>query len=81
MVFQINTAAAGILYQSAIDMSEVKEDSTVIDICCGTGTIGLCFAKVHASYVQVYSYDCSIELGCSFSFSMSWFFLFILLYN
>ncbi|XP_026761767.1 tRNA (uracil-5-)-methyltransferase homolog A [Galleria mellonella] len=43
--FQVNTAAAEILYQSAIDMSEIKEKSTVIDICCGTGTIGLCFAK------------------------------------
>lgn len=43
--FQINTAGAEILYQKAIEMSEVKEDSTVIDICCGTGTIGLCFAK------------------------------------
>ncbi|XP_073955860.1 tRNA (uracil-5-)-methyltransferase homolog A [Choristoneura fumiferana] len=43
--FQINTAGADILYQRAIDMSQVKEDSTVVDICCGTGTIGLCFAK------------------------------------
>ncbi|XP_026739133.1 tRNA (uracil-5-)-methyltransferase homolog A [Trichoplusia ni] len=43
--FQVNTAGADVLYQSAIDMSRVKEDSTVVDICCGTGTIGLCFAK------------------------------------
>ncbi|KAJ0176492.1 hypothetical protein K1T71_007671 [Dendrolimus kikuchii] len=43
--FQINTAGAEILYQSAIDMSQVNKDSTVVDICCGTGTIGLCFAK------------------------------------
>ncbi|CAG4971306.1 unnamed protein product [Colias eurytheme] len=43
--FQINTAGAEILYQSAIDMSQVNEKSTVIDVCCGTGTIGLCFAK------------------------------------
>lgn len=42
----MNTAGAEILYQSAIDLSEVKADSTVVDICCGTGTIGLCFAKV-----------------------------------
>ncbi|KAM3965287.1 tRNA (uracil-5-)-methyltransferase homolog A [Aphomia sociella] len=48
--FQVNTAGAEILYQSAIDMSQIKEDSTVIDICCGTGTIGLCFAK-HCSKV------------------------------
>lgn len=43
--FQINTAGAEILYQNAIDMSQVNKDSTVVDICCGTGTIGLCFAK------------------------------------
>ncbi|VVC97507.1 unnamed protein product [Leptidea sinapis] len=43
--FQINTAAAGILYQSAIELSHVTEDSTLVDVCCGTGTIGLCFAK------------------------------------
>ncbi|XP_075978100.1 tRNA (uracil-5-)-methyltransferase homolog A [Anticarsia gemmatalis] len=43
--FQINTAGAEVLYRSAIDMSQVKPDSTVVDICCGTGTIGLCFAQ------------------------------------
>ncbi|XP_060803506.1 tRNA (uracil-5-)-methyltransferase homolog A [Amyelois transitella] len=43
--FQVNTKAANILYQQAIDLSEVKSDETVVDICCGTGTIGLCFAK------------------------------------
>ncbi|CAH0751597.1 unnamed protein product [Diatraea saccharalis] len=48
--FQVNTAGANILYQSAIDMSRVSQESTVVDICCGTGTIGLCFAK-HCSKV------------------------------
>ncbi|XP_013165172.1 PREDICTED: tRNA (uracil-5-)-methyltransferase homolog A [Papilio xuthus] len=43
--FQVNTAGAEILYQNAIDLSQTTSDSTVIDICCGTGTIGLCFAK------------------------------------
>ncbi|CAK1551236.1 unnamed protein product [Leptosia nina] len=43
--FQINTAGADILYQSAIDLSRVDEKTTLIDVCCGTGTIGLCFAK------------------------------------
>ncbi|XP_072949423.1 tRNA (uracil-5-)-methyltransferase homolog A [Epargyreus clarus] len=48
--FQVNTEGSNILYQSAIDLSQVKPDSTVLDICCGTGTIGLCFAK-HCSKV------------------------------
>ncbi|XP_068633219.1 tRNA (uracil-5-)-methyltransferase homolog A [Battus philenor] len=43
--FQVNTAGAEILYQNAIDLSQATNESTVIDICCGTGTIGLCFAK------------------------------------
>uniref|UniRef100_A0A1Y1LUL4 tRNA (uracil(54)-C(5))-methyltransferase n=3 Tax=Photinus pyralis TaxID=7054 RepID=A0A1Y1LUL4_PHOPY len=43
--FQINTSAAEILYKSAIELAEPNENTTVVDICCGTGTIGLCFAK------------------------------------
>ncbi|XP_041979260.1 tRNA (uracil-5-)-methyltransferase homolog A isoform X2 [Aricia agestis] len=43
--FQINTACAELLYSSAIELSRATADSTVLDICCGTGTIGLCFAK------------------------------------
>ncbi|KAI4456679.1 trna (uracil-5-)-methyltransferase [Holotrichia oblita] len=43
--FQINTDAAEILYKSAIELACASESSTVVDICCGTGTIGLCFAK------------------------------------
>lgn len=43
--FQANSSAAEKLYQLAIDLADVKKDSTVLDICCGTGTIGLCFAK------------------------------------
>lgn len=43
--FQANSFAAEKLYQLAIDLADVKENSTVLDICCGTGTIGLCFAK------------------------------------
>lgn len=44
--FQINTAGAEILYKSAIELSEPDMNSTVLDVCCGTGTIGLCFANV-----------------------------------
>lgn len=43
--FQINTKAAEVLYNSAIELAAPTLDSTVVDICCGTGTIGLCFAK------------------------------------
>ncbi|CAG9773523.1 unnamed protein product [Ceutorhynchus assimilis] len=43
--FQINTKAAEVLYQSAIDLAEPTQHSSMLDVCCGTGTIGLCFAK------------------------------------
>ncbi|KAK9887879.1 hypothetical protein WA026_000184 [Henosepilachna vigintioctopunctata] len=43
--FQINSRAVEILYQTAIDLAQPKENNTVLDVCCGTGTIGLCFAK------------------------------------
>lgn len=43
--FQINTAGANVLYQKAIDLAAPKAHSTVLDICCGTGTIALAFAK------------------------------------
>jgi tRNA (uracil-5-)-methyltransferase len=48
--FQANSAAAENLYQLAIDLADVKKDTTILDICCGTGTIGLCFAK-HCKHV------------------------------
>ncbi|KAL3272385.1 hypothetical protein HHI36_013862 [Cryptolaemus montrouzieri] len=43
--FQINTEAVEILYQTAVKLAEPSSNTTVLDICCGTGTIGLCFAK------------------------------------
>lgn len=44
--FQTNTKAAEILYDMAIKMGKVDSNTSLLDICCGTGTIGLCFAKV-----------------------------------
>lgn len=43
--FQINTEGAEILYKSAIELASPTMESTVVDICCGTGTIGICFSK------------------------------------
>lgn len=44
--FQVNTLGAELLYSSAIELAAPDHNSTVVDICCGTGTIGLCFAQV-----------------------------------
>ncbi|XP_012255904.2 tRNA (uracil-5-)-methyltransferase homolog A [Athalia rosae] len=43
--FQVNTLGAEVLYKAAIDLAQPTMDTTVLDICCGTGTIGISFAK------------------------------------
>ncbi|TDG42033.1 hypothetical protein AWZ03_011541 [Drosophila navojoa] len=43
--FQINTAGADVLYQQAIDLAAPSQETIMLDICCGTGTIALAFAK------------------------------------
>ncbi|WAR03771.1 TRM2A-like protein [Mya arenaria] len=41
----INTAGAEVLYQTVSDWCEARSNTTVLDVCCGTGTIGLTLAK------------------------------------
>lgn len=43
--FQINTQAAEILYQCVGDLADLTDKSTLVDVCCGTGTIALCLAN------------------------------------
>ncbi|XP_051153093.1 tRNA (uracil-5-)-methyltransferase homolog A [Leptopilina boulardi] len=43
--FQVNTSGAEVLYQAAIDLVQPTEDTALLDVCCGTGTIGLAFSK------------------------------------
>ncbi|XP_060605799.1 tRNA (uracil-5-)-methyltransferase homolog A-like [Ruditapes philippinarum] len=43
--FQVNTAAAEVLYTTVSDWCNASHDTTVLDVCCGTGTIGLTVAK------------------------------------
>ena len=40
----MNTLAAETLYQLAGDIASLDEKTTLVDVCCGTGTIGLCLA-------------------------------------
>lgn len=44
--FQVNTLGAEVLYKAVIDLAEPTMDTALLDVCCGTGTIGLCFSKV-----------------------------------
>uniref|UniRef100_A0ABM5F1P9 tRNA (uracil(54)-C(5))-methyltransferase n=1 Tax=Pogona vitticeps TaxID=103695 RepID=A0ABM5F1P9_9SAUR len=43
--FQVNTLAAEVLYSVIQDWAQVDQDTTVLDVCCGTGTIGISLAK------------------------------------
>jgi len=44
--FQVNTPGAELLYSRVKDWCDKdQEDSCVLDVCCGTGTIGLFIAK------------------------------------
>ncbi|KAK2099645.1 tRNA methyltransferase 2 [Saguinus oedipus] len=43
--FQVNTPAAEVLYTVIQDWAQLDADSTVLDVCCGTGTIGLALAR------------------------------------
>lgn len=42
----MNTAAAEVLYTLIQDWAQLDTGSTVLDVCCGTGTIGLALARV-----------------------------------
>ncbi|XP_035021590.1 tRNA (uracil-5-)-methyltransferase homolog A [Hippoglossus stenolepis] len=43
--FQVNTGAAEVLYSTVGEWAQLDQDSTVLDVCCGTGTIGISLAK------------------------------------
>lgn len=45
-ILQVNTLAAEVLYTVIRDWAQLDTESTVLDICCGTGTIGLALAPV-----------------------------------
>ncbi|XP_016059864.1 PREDICTED: tRNA (uracil-5-)-methyltransferase homolog A isoform X3 [Miniopterus natalensis] len=43
--FQVNTPAAEVLYTVIQEWAQLDAGSTVLDVCCGTGTIGLALAR------------------------------------
>lgn len=46
LFWQINTAAAEVLYEKIGSMAKLDDQSILLDICCGTGTIGISLADV-----------------------------------
>ncbi|XP_022185455.2 tRNA (uracil-5-)-methyltransferase homolog A isoform X1 [Nilaparvata lugens] len=43
--FQINTKTAELLYDNVGNLADLNGETTLLDICCGTGTIGLSLAS------------------------------------
>ena len=51
--FQVNSACATQLYTLAGDWAELDDETTLFDVCCGTGTIGITLAKRVAKVVGI----------------------------
>ena len=51
--FQVNPIQTQKLYQKALDLADINENDSVIDIYCGIGTISLFFAKKAKSVLGV----------------------------
>ena len=43
--FQVNTGAAEILYQTIKDTANLDKNTYLLDVCCGTGTIGIILSQ------------------------------------
>lgn len=45
--FQVNTPATELLYAKCAEWCDINENkkTTLLDLCCGTGTIGITMAK------------------------------------
>lgn len=51
--FQPNTRQAEQLYSRALQLAEIPKDGLVYDLYCGTGTLGICAAKIAKRVVGI----------------------------
>lgn len=51
--FQVNTPMAEHMYNLIGDLAEITPEKSVLDVCCGTGTIGLSMARRAHSVVGI----------------------------
>ncbi len=58
--FQVNPRQTERLYQKALDLAEIDNTKTVLDIYCGIGTISLCAAKSAKKVIGVEIVDAAI---------------------
>lgn len=57
--FQSNTWGAEELYKAVVELAGVDADTTVLDLCCGSGGMGMMFAKV--SFFLLF---CNVSFTC-----------------
>lgn len=43
---QNNTYGAEVLYKAVMEVAEADKDTIILDLCCGSGGMGMMFAKV-----------------------------------
>ena len=56
--FQVNTPGAVLLYDTIAELAQSQSSSALLDLCCGTGTIGLSLSK---HFEQVIGIECVKE--------------------
>ena len=59
--FQTTTQGAEILFQKVEDVAEIDQNTTVIDVCCGTGVIGLSLANKCKKVIGIDIEESAIE--------------------
>lgn len=59
--FQVNPKQTEVLYKKALELAQLDENKTVLDIYCGIGTISLCAAKKAKKVIGVEIVDAAIK--------------------
>lgn len=59
--FQSNTWGAEELYKAVVELAGVDADTTVLDLCCGSGGMGMMFAKHCKEVIGVELMDVNVD--------------------
>ncbi|XP_038631357.1 tRNA (uracil(54)-C(5))-methyltransferase homolog-B isoform X2 [Scyliorhinus canicula] len=59
--FQVNTEGAEVLYQTVRDLIRASGDYIVLDVCCGTGAVGLTVCQGAARVIGIELIDQAVE--------------------
>ncbi|MBQ3295734.1 MAG: 23S rRNA (uracil(1939)-C(5))-methyltransferase RlmD [Erysipelotrichaceae bacterium] len=59
--YQVNKRQTEILYNTALDLCDLKENDTVIDAYCGTGTIGMAASRYVRKVIGVESNESAVK--------------------